>query len=166
MIAIAAMLIACATPTVLNAKPRIGEPAPDFSVQTFDGATISLASLRGRVVLLNFWATWCGPCKVELPLLDGYHRLQKDAGLSVIAVTTEDSAPVSRLKPLAAAVSFPMVRRLKGPYAILGAVPTNYIIDRNGILRYARAAAFTLDDLNDLLVPLLREPAPAAIAAR
>jgi thiol-disulfide isomerase/thioredoxin len=75
-------------------------------------------------LILNFWATWCAPCKEELPLLDTYFRIDEKAGLRVLAV------------------------------------PTNFIIDRNGVLRYAKAGALTLDDLNTLLVPLLREPEP------
>jgi cytochrome c biogenesis protein CcmG, thiol:disulfide interchange protein DsbE len=143
--------------------PPLGQPAPPFEVTTLDGQKVTLAELKGKVVILNFWATWCGPCKRELPLLDAYFKLQKGAGLAVFAVTTEDSVPLSKLKPLAAALSFPMVRRLKGKYRVLDGVPTNYIIDRAGNLRYAKAAAFDLDDLNNLLVPLLNESPPPGV---
>ena len=147
----------------LAARPVVGQPAPNFEVTTLDGTKVSLADLKGQVVILNFWATWCGPCKQELPLLDRYYRIRKSAGLSVFAVTTEDSLPLSRLKPVAAALAIPMVRHLKGPYGVMDGVPTNYVFDRAGVLRYAEANAFTLDDLNDLLVPLLSEPAPPKI---
>jgi cytochrome c biogenesis protein CcmG, thiol:disulfide interchange protein DsbE len=143
---------------------RINEPAPDFHATTFDGSKISLADYRGRVLVINFWATWCVPCRKELPLLDAYYALQKKVGLEVIAIATEDSVPQSKLKELAAVLHIPLIRRMRGPYSILDGVPTNYVIDRSGIVRYAKAAAFTLDDLNDLLVPLLREPMPQAPA--
>ncbi|MEG8024972.1 TlpA disulfide reductase family protein [Sphingomonas aurantiaca] len=125
-----------------------------------DGSKIRSADLHGQVVILNFWATWCGPCKTELPLLDTYYRLRKDNGLRIFAVATEDSLPVSRLKPLFAAMAIPSARRIKGAFSVMGALPTNYIIDRAGVVRYAKPGAFDLDDLNGLLVPLLRDPAP------
>ena len=139
--------------------PSIGQPAPDFQVKLMDGSKVSLAQLRGQVVVLNFWATWCGPCKRELPLLDAYYRSQKDQGLRVFAITTEDSVPAYALKTLFAAMAITPIKGIKGPYGVQRAVPTNYIIDRHGIVRYARAAAFDLDDLNRELVPLLKEPA-------
>ncbi len=139
---------------------KVGEPAPDFHATTFDGKEINLADYRGRVLIINLWATWCEPCRKELPLLDAYYALRKKAGLEVIAVATEGSVPASKLKALAAMVRFPFIRSLTGPYSTRGAVPTNYVVDRSGIVRYAKAKAFDLDDLNDLLVPLLREAAP------
>ncbi|AUW58435.1 thiol:disulfide interchange protein [Sphingobium sp. SCG-1] len=140
---------------------KLDQPAPDFELTLIDGTKVNLTDLRGQVVVLNFWATWCGPCKVELPLLDGYYRARKDAGLRVFAITTEGSVPLQKLKALFNAMAIPSVRRIKGgPYADVSAVPTNYVIDRAGRIRYAKAAALTLDSMNDILVPLLREPAP------
>ena len=145
----------------MAAQPKVGRPAPDFQVTTLDGQQLRLADFQGEVVVINFWATWCGPCRTELPLLDTYYKLQEAHGLRVLAVTTEDSLPLSQLRPLAAKLHTPMVRRFRGGYGVLGGVPTNYVIDRAGVLRYARAGAFDLDALNDVLVPLLREPAPS-----
>jgi cytochrome c biogenesis protein CcmG, thiol:disulfide interchange protein DsbE len=135
----------------------VGAPAPSFQVTTFDGKKLTLADFKGEVLVINFWATWCGPCKQELPMLDKYYRARQDVGLRVLAVTTEDSLPPSQLQNLASVLTIPMVRRFKGDYGPLKAVPTNYVIDRSGVLRYAKAAALTLDDMNDILVPLLSE---------
>src|SRR5476651_1212361 len=76
-------------------KAVVGQAAPDFQVTTLDGTKLTLADFKNQVLVLNFWATWCVPCKTELPLLDRYYRLQQPAGLRVLAVTTEDSAPLS-----------------------------------------------------------------------
>ena len=162
-LAAALALSPVASSVAAKSGPKVGETAPDFDLTLIDGTHVRLADLRGQVVVLNFWATWCGPCRAELPLLDQYYRIQGKHGLKVLAVVTEDSLPLYQLKPLFAAMAIPSARRIKGPYATLGAVPTNYIIDRAGRVRYAQAAAFDIDDLNRLLVPLLKEtPPPAA----
>jgi thiol-disulfide isomerase/thioredoxin len=161
-----ALLALCALPgQALAADPVVGKPAPNAQMQTVSGQKFDLASLRGNVVVINFWATWCGPCRQELPLLDAYYRHMKDHGLVVVAATTEDSVPEYQMRKLFAALAITPLHRLRGPYQPLGGVPTNYIIDRAGVLRYARADAFTLDALNALLIPLLNEPVPAATTA-
>ncbi|OYY67363.1 TlpA disulfide reductase family protein [Sphingomonas sp. 28-63-12] len=156
-----AALIALAPLMLMGArKPVIGELAPNFELTLVDGSKVTLEALRGQVVVLNFWATWCGPCKKELPLLDKYYGIQKKAGLRVFAITTEDSLPLGMLKKLFAAMEIPSVRHVKGPYNDITALPTNYVIDRQGRIRYAEAGAFDLDTLNAVLVPLLQEAAP------
>ncbi|WP_242186441.1 TlpA disulfide reductase family protein [Sphingomonas sp. CARO-RG-8B-R24-01] len=146
---------------LLGAKqPKVGDLAPPFVVTLIDGSKISSEQLRGQVVVLNFWATWCGPCKAELPLLDAYYELQKVHGLKVYAIATEDSVPAFQLRKLFAQLHITPARGIKGPYDTLGAVPTNFIIDRSGHVRYAKASAFGLDALNAELVPLLKEAAP------
>jgi peroxiredoxin len=162
------MVLAFATPlsssTAPFKPPKIGAMAPDFELTLIDGTRLSLADMRGEVVVLNFWATCCGPCKTELPILDSYYYLQQQHGLKVFAITTLDSVPLAQLKNLFAAMSIPSVRKIKGPYGPLTGVLTNYVIDRSGRLRYAKSGAFNLDSLNDLLVPLLQERPPARIA--
>jgi cytochrome c biogenesis protein CcmG, thiol:disulfide interchange protein DsbE len=145
-----------------QAAPKVGQPAPDFTVTTFGGKTVKLADLKGDVIILNFWATWCGPCRNELPLLEAYFRIEADSGFQVLAVATEDSVSDAQLKPLAAKLTIPFVKRMRGPYHELDGVPTNYVIDRTGKLVYAKAGAFDLDSLNALIIPLLNQPVPEA----
>jgi thiol-disulfide isomerase/thioredoxin len=146
----------------IGKKPVVGQIAPDAELTLIDGTKLNLGDMRGDVVVLNFWATWCVPCRTELPILDTYYQIQKRHGLRVYAVTTEGSVPLYKLKPLFGQLKIAPARRIKGPYGpIDGGVPTNYIIDRSGKVRYAKAGALTLEILNEQLVPLLREPAPA-----
>ena len=157
-----ALGIGVAATMLVGAKPppKVGDMAPDFQMTLVDGSKVSMADLRGKVVVLNFWATWCVPCRKELPTLDAYYERQQKAGLRVFAVTTEDSLPLYQLKKLFDVMHIPAVRHMKGHYETLGGVPTNFVIDRTGRIRYAKANAFDLDELNELLIPLLREPAP------
>ena len=147
------------------APPEVGKPAPDFRTTTFDGKIVTLKDLKGKVVLVNFWATWCGPCKTELPLLDAYYKIRKNNGLAAIAVTTEDSIPVENLNRLASAMTMPLAYRFKGKgYRDGEAVPMNFVIDKAGVVRYAKAGSFTLESLEAVVLPLLNEPDPSPAA--
>ncbi len=159
-LALTALTLCAALLLIAAKKPVVGAEAPDFEMTMLDGSKVNLRDLRGEVVVLNFWATWCVPCRTELPTLDAYYALQAKHGLKVFAITTEDSVPIFRLKKLFAQMHIPSVRRIKGPYGPLTGVPTNFVIDRAGRVRYAASGAFGLTELNTLLVPLLNEPRP------
>jgi cytochrome c biogenesis protein CcmG/thiol:disulfide interchange protein DsbE len=141
----------------VHPSPSVGAPAPDFHVTTFDGRKLSLADFKGQVVVLNFWATWCGPCKRELPLLEDYQRRQHSAGLVILAVATEDSLTPFQLRPLAKLLTLQMVKRFKGEYGQVKYLPTNFVIDRKGVLRYAESGGFTQQGIEQVLGPLIAD---------
>lgn len=159
----AALALALLAGSASATSIRVGRPAPDFDLVLVGGKHVHLSDLRGQVVVLNYWATWCVPCRTELPLLDSYYRTASKRGwpLKIFAVATEDSGPAYQMKPLFAAMAIPAAERIRGgPFADVSGLPTNYVIDKAGVVRYAKAGAFDLDDLNAVLIPLLKEPAP------
>lgn len=141
----------------------VGESAPDFEASTLDGRKLTAIDFRDDVLILDFWASWSAPSRKDLALLDEYYRIQEKAGLRILAVAIDNSISLNRLKGVAAALAVSLVRRFKGSYGPLNGVPTHYVIDRLGVLRYAKAGAWTLDDLNEILVPLLRSQPPSEI---
>ncbi len=149
-----------ATPIAIDAranKSMVGQPAPPFVLKMFDKSERKLADYAGKVLVINYWATWCGPCKAEMPMMSGYHRKNRWRGFEIVGVITKDSVAPSKLTKLAAALSYPLATDLKGKYGILGAVPTNYVIDKKGIVRFADVGSFEDAEFTALIEPLLRE---------
>lgn len=160
----AAVVLAATASSVAAANLKVGQAVPNAELILSDGTRVHLSDLRGQVVVLNYWATWCGPCRTELPLLNGYYQAATKRGwpLRIFAVATEDSVPKYQLKRLFSVLSISPTDRIHGgAFADVDALPTNYVIDKSGVLRYAKAGAFDLNGLNAILIPLLNEPAPA-----
>jgi len=135
---VAGLLLALAA--VLAVPPAAGETAPLFSATRLDGATVTLASLRGHVVLLDFWALSCPPCRIEMPHLEALHRKYGAQGLVVLGVAEmnaahDDAAAFAR----AIGITYPIVldpgERIGGLYR-LEAHPTTFVIDPRGVVRY------------------------------
>ncbi|HEX8467173.1 MAG TPA: TlpA disulfide reductase family protein [Allosphingosinicella sp.] len=159
--AAAIMLVACAVPSQGEAGTfaKVGKPAPPATITLFDKRKVTLADLRGKVVVINHWATWCGPCKAEMPMMSAFHARYKQAGFEIFGVTTQDSLPSFQLRKLAGALSYPLSRGISGGgYPFLGGLPTSYVIDRSGIVRYAKAGSFQPAEFSQIILPLLREP--------
>ena len=110
-------------------------PAPAFSLPRFDGGTLALTSLRGQYVLVNFWASWCIPCRDEAPLLERASREYRDRGLVVVGVNIQDLEPEARKFIAQFKISYPNVRdrdgRVSRAYGTTG-VPESFFIDREG----------------------------------
>ena len=112
-----------------------GTKPPEFNGSTADGRTASLASLRGKVVLLNFWATWCQECRSEMPLFERLHRELTAQGLNVIGINAREGTAAIRAYTKELGVTFPVVLDPKGEinatYGVVG-LPTTFLIGRDG----------------------------------
>ena len=149
-----------AVPATAGPKAKVGQPAPPTTITVFDKSEVKLSDLKGKVVVINHWATWCAPCKAEMPMMSSFHAKMKGAGFEIFGVTTEDSVPPRMLRKVASVLSYPLARKLSGDgYPILKGVPTSYVIDRKGVVRYAKAGSFEAKEFIDLIVPWLKEPA-------
>ena len=113
--------------------------APDFALQSRDGETVTLAGLRGQVVMINFWATWCGPCREEMPHLEALHQRYSALGFTLLGVNVEEDSENAEAWLEEMPVSFPILfdpeNRVSVLYNVL-AMPSTVLVDRQGNLRF------------------------------
>ena len=125
--------------TIASRRPDINTPAPAFRLMDLDGMVHSLPEYQGKVVFLNFWATWCGPCKVEMPAMEALYQAFKSQGLEILAVSVDQQgAAVTRPFKDAMGLSFPILHDSTYQVGLTyGArtLPMTYVIDRKGIIR-------------------------------
>ncbi len=153
--------------TCTGAAAHAGEPsaanlqaAPDFSREDLNHATVSLSAFRGKVVLLNFWATWCGPCLAEIPQFAHWQQIYGGRGLQVIGVSMDDApAPV-----LAAyekyRLNYPVVmgdERLGELFGGVYGLPVSYLLDRSGKIQATHKGAVDLNRMEQEIKTLLAQ---------
>jgi peroxiredoxin len=119
--------------------------APDFQLNTLDGQTVCLSDFRGEVVLINFWATWCGPCAYEMPFLQQVYDEWQEAGLVLLAVNVGESPEKVAAFMQDHGFSFPVLLDTEGIVATqygASSIPTTFLIDENGIAQAVKIGAF------------------------
>ncbi len=151
------------------AEPRLQEHAPPLTVTISDGRDFDLDAMRGKVVLVAFWATWCGPCLEEMPALEKYYREHKADGFEVIALSIDKPGNRAKAFRVLTKLSFPgaMVSDAsRNGFGMPEAVPVSYLVDAQGIVR---DKFINVDEglLDDVVTPLLKErpagPIPAGM---
>lgn len=172
LIALAAVLagssVACTGKTPAKAGQEGFPAAPSYAQTTLEGEPLDLAQLRGEVVLLNVWATWCEPCKQELPELGRLHQAHATDGFTVVAVATDAQRNAGKVRRMAAdyGLAFPVIHDAKNEvmkaFEVVG-FPTSVLIGRDGTVRWRRDGMIMDDDkeLAEQLAVALAEPAPA-----
>jgi|GEM_PF-392792 len=114
-------------------------PAPDFTLKSNKGENIRLEELAGQVIFINFWASWCGPCREELPELEQLYQRYKDLGFTILAISNDNDMKKARkfFEPLN--LSYPILfdnnQNVSGLYRVK-AMPSSFLIDRDGFIRY------------------------------
>ena len=127
-----------ATPTVAPPELELGAPAPDFEVTRFNGETLRLSDLRGQVVVLNFWASWCPPCRREMPAFEDAWLGSRDYGVVFVGLAANDFEADARAFADQVGVTYPLGLDLDGAVAdeyLVRVMPTTYFIDREGLLQ-------------------------------
>jgi cytochrome c-type biogenesis protein len=150
-------------PTVL----ALGSPVPAFVGTTLRGEPLALADLRGRVVLLNVWATWCDPCREELPELQALYTRLEPRGLVVLGVSVDAARDSQTLRNMVSGfgLTYPVIHdernRIGSPFQVVG-YPASFVIDRAGVLRWRRDGMIPPGhpELAAALETALAEPAP------
>ncbi|NJN16825.1 MAG: TlpA family protein disulfide reductase [Oscillochloris sp.] len=133
--------VAAADPTAASAStpaPQVGRPAPPFNLETSDGAPVNLVDLRGRVVMVNIWATWCPPCRAEMPMIEAAFREYRDEGFVVLAVNLREDATTVAAYMQQSDLTFPALLDHDGAVGAAyraNVVPSSFFIDRQGIVR-------------------------------
>ncbi|HSB98896.1 MAG TPA: TlpA disulfide reductase family protein [Burkholderiaceae bacterium] len=134
-----ALLMAGAGALAVATPLAPSSPAPDFTLRALDGQKLRLGEQRGRVVLVNFWATWCGPCRQEMPHLNKLYEKYRSSGFVLLGVNVDDDTAQAAGVASKLGVTFPVLpdadKRVSRQYD-LSAMPSTVLIDRDGRVRY------------------------------
>jgi thiol-disulfide isomerase/thioredoxin len=144
------------------ANPEEGKAAPAFDAKLLDGSDFSLADAKGQVVIINFWATWCPPCRHEMPAIDSYYKKHKAQGLRVIAVSLDEPGDEAKVPEVMKSFGFDAALEKNthhDGYGRIWRLPLTFVVDRKGILRkdgWYGAAGIDETLLDNVVTPLLK----------
>ena len=136
------LLMACLVSLMcvsLAGAAAVKGPAPNFTLKSMNGKNLKLSEMTGNVVLINFWASWCGPCREEMPLLNALHKKYAPLGFTVLGVNVEEQLDGARGFLSNVPVDFPILldneNKVSKQYKVV-AMPTTVVVDRDGNMRY------------------------------
>jgi peroxiredoxin len=169
--ALALLLASCSRPSSSPTRELKSQgqrkPAPNFSLNDADGNAVNLADYRGKVVLINFWATWCGPCEAEIPWFIEFEKKYKDQGFAVLGVSMDDDGWKS-VRPYIAShkINYRIMigsEVVSQQFGEIEALPTSFVLDREGRIASNHVGLVDKVDYQNEIVKLLQDPKSIAM---
>ncbi len=168
--ALALLLASCSRPSSLPTELKSEgqrKSAPNFSLKDADGNVVKLTDYRGKVVLVNFWATWCGPCEAEIPWFIEFEKKYKDQGFAVLGVSMDDDGWKS-VRPYVAShkINYRIMigsEVVSQQFGEIEALPTSFVLDREGRIASNHIGLVDKVDYQNEIVKLLQAPKSAAV---
>jgi thiol-disulfide isomerase/thioredoxin len=155
-----------AASAVTAAVATLGAPAPALIVTQLDGQEFDLARVRGKVVVVNYWASWCSPCRAEMPALDKFYQRHRGQGLVLLGLSVDEARDRAAVADIMRKFSYPAALAADAKANGFGsalAVPMTFVIDASGVVRarLVSGTAVTEQSLEQLVLPLLPRAAAA-----
>jgi len=138
---------------------QAGNQALDFELASLDGGNVALSDFQGQIIIMNMWATWCPPCRAEMPGLDQFYQAHKADGVVVLAVNGQESESTVRPFIESNSFTFPVLLDLDGAVGrqyMARSFPTTFVIDRNGRIQHVKVGQITERELEQIVTPLLQ----------
>ena len=156
----AILLLSNNSPTQILSPAQIGKPLGDFSLKDIGGRSVQLSDYAGKVVLINAWATWCPPCKAEMPDLNAYYQTYADTGFVILAINAGDTPSQAADFATQAGLSFPIL--LDPDVQVLDSLgvrsyPTSILVGADGVVKTIHMGMFTPETLEAEITPFLVE---------
>jgi cytochrome c biogenesis protein CcmG/thiol:disulfide interchange protein DsbE len=156
-LALTAWLVCAVESGSAGAEVAVDKPAPSLALTELNGDTFDLSQQRGKVVLVTYWATWCAPCKKEMPVLDAFYRRYHARGLEVIGISADRPQDFAKMRKMSSALTYPTAtldQITDNGFGPPEGFPLTYVVDRNGVIR-DKFIDVREQLLRDVVLPLL-----------